>query len=329
MSANLHTVDGKVSFAFAAQDGSAWHGRGNPMRDEAKRAEWLKEAGLDFSVERSQVRFEVPFQGKKVLAKMPSHDILWCSDTKQALAPVGRDYKVVQPAEIMEFFGDWIAAGQMRMTSAGALGERKVIWAQAEFNEGVIITGQDVIKGKLLLTTGLCGNRATEARNVSERVVCANTLAVAMGEDSPMSVRVTHRSVFDADAVKARMAAANEQFLAFVEAARALTKVRVNFSKAEELTQALLRPAGNVNADGKEMRKPSGYDAILSLFQGEAMGATMSSSEGTAWGWLNAVTQHVDHGAKARNDDTRTMSAWLGDGDAAKRTALKMALKLV
>ena len=43
-------------------------------------------------------------------------------------------------------------------------------------------------------------------------------------------------------------------------------------------------------------------------------GAELASSQGTAWGLLNAVTQYVDHERRARSQDSRMDSAWFGQG---------------
>lgn len=58
------------------------------------------------------------------------------------------------------------------------------------------------------------------------------------------------------------------------------------------------------------------------------MGARLKSSDDTAWGLLNAVTQYVDHERRARTPDNRLDSAWFGQGNALKTKALDSILKL-
>ena len=51
--------------------------------------------------------------------------------------------------------------------------------------------------------------------------------------------------------------------------------------------------------------------------------------EGTLWGVVNAVTEFVDHHARAQAVDNRLASAWFGRGDDLKTTAMERALALI
>jgi hypothetical protein len=62
----------------------------------------------------------------------------------------------------------------------------------------------DTVKGYLLLATACDGTLATTAQFTSVRVVCNNTLQIALG-DSAGAVKVPHRSQFDAQAVKRQL----------------------------------------------------------------------------------------------------------------------------
>jgi hypothetical protein len=64
----------------------------------------------------------------------------------------------------------------------------------------------------------------------------------------------------------------------------------------------------------------------MSLFAGAGKGAMLETARGTAWGWLNAVTEHVDHHVRARSEENRAASALWGPGDALKQQAVEIAL---
>jgi hypothetical protein len=54
----------------------------------------------------------------------------------------------------------------------------------------------------------------------------------------------------------------------------------------------------------------------------------MDGTRGTVYGWLNAVTEYVDHNAVAKGEDkasNRLNSAWFGHGLATKERAFAMA----
>jgi len=68
---------------------------------------------------------------------------------------------------------------------------------------------------------------------------------------------------------------------------------------------------------------------LYELYQGAAMGSELASSRNTAWGLVNAVTEHVDHHRRARSQDHRLDSAWFGLGAQLKTQALHQALTLL
>ncbi|WP_410175379.1 DUF932 domain-containing protein, partial [Plesiomonas shigelloides] len=55
----------------------------------------------------------------------------------------------------------------------------------------------------------------------------------------------------------------------------------------------------------------------------------LASSQNTAWGLVNAVTEFVDHHRRARNQDNRLDSAWFGLGAQMKTRAMQHALALL
>jgi hypothetical protein len=57
------------------------------------------------------------------------------------------------------------------------------------------------------------------------------------------------------------------------------------------------------------------------------VGGDMDGMQGTAYGWLNAVTQYVDHHARAMSDENRFQSAHMGKGSELKLRAREMAMR--
>ena len=76
--------------------------------------------------------------------------------------------------------------------------------------------------------------------------------------------------------------------------------------------------------------RPDGARPIASCTSSGAgqIGATeLATTNGNAWGLLNAATQHIDHEA-GRSADARDKSAWFGHGEAVKRRLLARLLEL-
>jgi Domain of unknown function (DUF932) len=57
-------------------------------------------------------------------------------------------------------------------------------------------------------------------------------------------------------------------------------------------------------------------------------GSGMESARGTLWGAVNGVTHYVDHVSRARSDSNRLFSAWFGDGERMKNSAVRVAAEM-
>jgi len=86
---------------------------------------------------------------------------------------------------------------------------------------------------------------------------------------------------------------------------------------------------GSIGKDGAITRQSrEKVDTLVQLYK-TGPGADLTSSKGTIWGLLNAVTRYVDHEAGERNPGGRLNSAWFGTGQEQKRKAEQAALALV
>jgi hypothetical protein len=83
----------------------------------------------------------------------------------------------------------------------------------------------------------------------------------------------------------------------------------------------------------KEIEKAAKAKAVaaigdMALTGRGLIGADLRGGLGTSWGWLNAVTQYVDHTAKTKTQDLRLDSAFFGRGDQLKRRAVLIAQRM-
>lgn len=304
-----------------------WHGLGQELRASAPIEEWMIAAGMDWRVKRSIVRFapgkdEV---GRDDLKLWPDWHVLLRSDTREPLGMVSDRYKVVQPQEVLEFFRDLVDVAGFKLETAGTLHGGRKFWALASINAEDRIVGNDLVKGRLILATSCDGSMKTVAKNVTERVVCANTLAIAMGERGAPQVQISHRSKFDAEQVKQELGVAVDSFTRFIRDARNLAKRPVSQGEAQQFVAHLL---GKAEAEIDEIRDDKGFQSIMSLFSGAGRGALLPGVRGTAWGLVNAVTEHFDHHVRARSQSNRLDSAWFGRGDDLKQKAMTMAVAM-
>jgi phage/plasmid-like protein (TIGR03299 family) len=244
------------------------------------------------------------------------------------LSIVSNRYQVVQPSEILEFYRDLTEVGGYEMETAGVLKEGRKLWALARTGHTTALVGNDRVHGYLLLATACDGTLATTAQFTSVRVVCNNTLAIALGEKQGV-VKVPHRSQFDPKAVKRQLGLATATWDDFIARIRALSECSVSASAAEGfLRRELTYPASEVSMEARVVNERA-VRAAHELFAGKGRGATLSSASDTAWGLVNSVTEFVDHQRQARSGDHRRDAAWFGQGAALKQRAWNEAMLLV
>src|SRR3546814_12556175 len=118
------------------------------------------------------------------MSAFPEQKVLYRSDTKAPLAVVSKRFQVVQPGEILEFYRDLTEVGGFELETAGVLREGRKFWALARTGQSVSLKGRDRVDGYLLLATACDGTLATTAQFTSVRVVCKNTLSIALGDRS-------------------------------------------------------------------------------------------------------------------------------------------------
>jgi phage/plasmid-like protein (TIGR03299 family) len=318
-----HEIMIKNGVAQYASTKREWHGLGQLMPVGASVEEWQQQAGMGYEVKRGFVRYATEHnQPADQMQVVEDKVVLFRSDTLAPLGVVSDGYKVVQPREVLDFFREWADAGGLTIESAGVLFGGKRYFATAKLADGVCVDGsQDRIVPYALLSTSADGSLATEGRWTSVRVVCNNTLRMA--REGQTAFRLTHRSAWQPEKFKAVIESAQSEFGAFMQTSRKLAAVRVESKLAEEMTLALFRKGA---ADSDKVRESRGFLKVLELFSGAAKGATLETSRETAWGWLNGVTEYVDHHVRAQSEENRQAAALWGQGDTLKQQALEIAL---
>ena len=214
----------------------------------------------------------------------------------------------------------------MELSAAGTIFGGRKFWATAKIGEASPTSVRDKIGGFILISSSADGSTATEVRRTTVRVVCSNTLAMAMA-DAKASVRVSHKSVVDPDDVKQFMGLNEAAWLAFRHNIVKMANVEVKKDHAEELTMILL--GGDVSPDARvKVASSVAFNKILDLFGGEGKGSMLDGVHSTAWGWVNSVTEYLDHFSRARTNENRFNAAQWGIAADTKNSALKMALDL-
>ncbi len=305
-----------------------WHALGSRLPVKQSIDVWAQKAGMDWTICETPVRFQPGKFAESSLLAFEDQKVLYRSDNHKALSVVSRRYKTVQPLAVLNFYKDLTQASGYELETAGVLKEGRKFWALAKTGKQTVLKGGDRVDGYILLATSCDGTLATTATHTTVRVVCANTLAVAIN-NARGAVKVPHNTVFEPSLVKSQLGIAVSQWDQFMSSMKELSQRKVNDSEAETFLRKLLDlPQVSVSANervaqGRSLKK------IQDLFNGHGRGAELSSAKGTAWGLLNSVTEFVDHERRAKSSDYRMDSAWFGLGAQIKDRALSQAMELI
>lgn len=314
--------DGMAEMAYVGE--KPWHGLGQQLETGASIDTWKKQAGMDWTIEKSPLMF-LP-AGKQKPREVPNRNVLYRGDTAEPLGEVSDHYKVVQPDEVLEFFRDLTENAGFELNTAGTLFGGKRFWALARVGDSTEIVKGDQVDSFLLLATSCDGSLATTAQFTTVRVVCNNTLTMSLAGSRSDTVRVSHRSAFDPQAAKDQLGIVHDKFDEFSTAAKQLAKMKITKKKAEAFVIELLQDHRVIAS-----KEPAGAKAvkqIMDLHEGQALGADIAGIQGTGWGLLNAVTEYVDHRATSKTDAHRLSNAWFGRGDTMKTDAFRRLLEV-
>ena len=309
---------------MAYVDAVPWHGLGNQLTPKQPIEIWQREAGMDWRINEAEVLYSVSGGDGLHLKSNPDSKVLFRSDSFAPLSVVSKRYKVVQPAEVLEFYRDLVSAGGFELETAGVLKGGKKLWALAKTGQETLLKGNDKVKAYLLLATSCDGTLCTTAQFTSVRVVCNNTLQMAVG-DSGGAVKVPHSTQFDPQQVKQALGLGLSNWETFVSDMRQLADRKIN--KFEAMNY-LINVLGDNAVPLNEQPNTKAIQNVYALFSGEGKGSDMASASGTAWGLLNGVTEFVDQHRRARSTDHRLDSAWFGPGAALKEKAFHEAMRL-
>ena len=103
--------------------------------------------------------------------------------------------------------------------------------ALASVGAGADIVEGDTVKPYLLLGTSYDGTMATVAKFTTVRVVCNNTLTIAL-DGTSRAIKVPHSTRFDGDLVKKQLGIAVSQWDDFMYRMRALADRKVQWHEA-------------------------------------------------------------------------------------------------
>jgi phage/plasmid-like protein (TIGR03299 family) len=316
MAHNLETNGSEV--AFALRGAPAWHNLANRifskdeevttqlMLDEAKLSNW--NVRLSPLTEHISESWNDVSQAQLVLRTNPFNQ------ETDVLATVGKRYNVIQNEELFAF-ADAIhdADPTCRWESAGSLRKGKVVFGTVEIPRTMVLDPQganDETKLYLIVWTSHDGSVAVQAAVTPVRVVCQNTLNLAM-RNAKQSFKIRHTQTADGKIAVARetLGLTLGYFDEFEKQAQALFAQSITDAEFSKLIQTIYpKPAD----DASKVAKTKWENKVVLLDDLYHNSPTNATIKGTKWGALNALTERLDYFRSGRGNSETLMAGASG-----------------
>tara|TARA_R110000803_G_scaffold42102_3_gene90353 strand:+ start:1469 stop:2497 length:1029 start_codon:yes stop_codon:yes gene_type:complete len=323
-----------------------WHGLGVRVHSDLTPLQMQEAADLDWTVsKRPSYTLDAPEWSEDVgmIQAENTYHIVRDSDN-QILSHCGRDYIPIQNADVFKFFKNFTDAGHMTMDTAGSLKNGGEIWGLAKISEDFELAGDDLIKGYLLINQPHIVGRAMTIKLTPIRVVCNNTLTMALQHGGTASFRMPHVKEFGSDVIQAAEEALGLSASAMTEFrnnATLLSKTKAKHSDVLDYVSEIYQPLmiadyrrdQLLRSEGKLVgiqepltEKLNKFPSLVMEALDRSPGAHLKSARGTWWGALNAVTYVEDHLRESQTAGNALHSAWFGAAANRKGKALASAI---
>lgn len=301
MAHNLNETNGKVAFASTQK---AWHGLGqivdNPMTTE----EAIVLGGLDYEVVKQPL-----YTGDKELIK--DHMYTQRVDTGHIFGVVGSGYQIIQNREAFNFF-DVLLENNVKIETVGALGQGERIFITCKLPHKIVVgSKEDFTEMYVLLSSSHDGSGAIVAGITPIRVVCQNTLNMALNKKMSNRISIRHTSNANARLTQAGeiMRHALNYQTTLEQAYNFLYKTPVSDSVAKDLIRQIIQ------GDKKDSTRV--FNIIDQIEHCYNMGVGQEEIVGTAWGLFNGVTHYLSHEKKYQNAETK-FNSLIMNGESEK-----------
>ena len=304
-------------------DEQPWHGLGRRVPASVSAAEMIKAANLTWQVRKK------PAPGARQIGNDPTtydrylivRDRVAGENEDVALAFVSKNYEPLQNSDAFSFFAPFIESKWAEFHTAVALRRGERVWVLTRISGKIVIGDDDVIDRYLLLSNSHDGSGAVSVRFTPIRVVCQNTLNLAVrGGSGVISIRHTkHIAKHLAEAQAKQMKRVVDKV--FLAAEHLFGRMALYQMGAKDTDRFLELLFPRTAKKGKE---PERWKRIKEILDDEKL--TPHKTKGTLWALYNAVVRDEDYRkSRAEAPDGRLDRVWFGSGNDLKLKAFQAA----
>jgi len=293
-----------------------WHEFGKSVLTELNSEQAIVAAGLDWNVEVAPI--ETADQERTAV---DDYRVTRRVEDQAILGVVKKNFVPIQNRQAFKFFDSVVGEGKAVYHTAGALQGGSKVWVLAKMPDvleiGKGIGKIDEVERYLLLSNAHDGSRPLQMLFTPVRVVCSNTLNLALtsregAEDLRLAPRVAIKHTIDAKKLMAESAKAMRQAYHYYERfgsfANFLYEKQLDSADVKEVVARVFPPNKKKEVTPAIAHHRSEVERLF------VEGVGHKDIAGSAWAMLNGLTQYADHGLanKKKTVAERSYSIWLG-----------------
>jgi phage/plasmid-like protein (TIGR03299 family) len=313
-----------------------WHGLGTEILEGWTPDDILRNAKLDWTVSKRQITYQRAMgRGNLGLAFAKNHYVLARDTDDRFYGTCTKEYTPIQNINALRHIMELAQEGSVKIETIGSLRDGAIVWALARLGD-LYLENKEKIEEYFLIVVRHQPGHSVIYKYTNVRVVCANTVALAISEDASEEVRIQHSAKFETALSHARMLFASAKQISekFQLQANKLISAEFDQVAAFDLIKKIIQPALPFGAENLSLPLPLSYinetqpEQISPTFRSivESYFHAPGATPGTKWGLFNAVTDHYDHRSKVRSQENRAASGWFGDSNATKQKFMKELL---
>ncbi len=310
-------------------------GEGIPLGNPATVEEALKVGGLNWEVGKVDLMTAdeppCPISQRKAIVRLDRP----AGDARRVLGVAHPGFSPVQNRDGAMLFDAIFGQGKPVYHTGGYLGNGEKVWLLAKINKTLTIGREDIVQPYALFANSHDGSMAFNIQLTTVRVVCQNTLSIALREKKfGKPFRRAHQGTLrdHAEAAQEFFAETLKELDSVTKSFTALSNITCKDEKFQSIIETLL-------PDPKKPRNADQYPGLLKAYETklagikdarkkitrlreDGKGTEMETCRGTFWGVLNAVLEYVDHYKVVKG--SRLGYSLLGEGMNLKIKAFKM-----
>lgn len=309
----------------------AWHRQGNVLEDAPTTEVAYEASGLNWQVNKQPLFFK---NGDPQVDMATDMFGLVRNTDNRVLGYCKEQYEIFQNIDALNWCDPLVSSELWHYETAGALKNGEVCWVLLKQGERELVRS-DILKEYLLLLWSHDGSRAVQTMPTTIRVVCNNTLQMAL-DSATFRNRIRHTISMKPklEEIRSIYSETREAFNKQDEMFNRMLDFTMSEGQVVEYVDSIMTGAynrGNIDEmeEGRSKTIAKNVRETLLSAAYNGTGAQELGINGTMYGVFNGIEEAIEHYIGGNRVKDRGMNILLGSGHDAVNVAYTNAVRMM